>query len=42
MKIPEDAFLHWDGESAGNLPEEQLRMRQNFTAAMNFAGHIVE
>jgi hypothetical protein len=40
--LPKDAFLRFEGATVDNSPAEQERMRNNFVAAMEFAGHIVE
>lgn len=40
--LPADAFRRFDGAEIDNSPAEQARMRSNFVAAMEFAGHEVE
>ena len=40
--IPKNAFLRCDNAVADNSPAEQARMRSNFVAAMEFAGHVVD
>ena len=40
--IPTEAFLRWDNKNESNSPNDQARMRENFVAAMEFAGCLVE
>jgi hypothetical protein len=40
--IPKDAFRRCDNDATDNSPAEQVRMRSNFVAVMEFCGHVVE
>lgn len=40
--VPSNAFVRWESGIEDNSPKDQQRMRENFIAAMRFAGCLVE